>query len=152
MMSKSVGLALLVLAGVISSVTACSCIPQSEKDLFCKADFAIAFKAKDNGRVDCDTRVYQVELLRMYRTVPFKNLDTDKIYTANDSAACGVTFTAGEFYVISGYYNETAGQPTRMQAHLCALNLQMPYDPRLIYIPPNCDAPVPENGYGYLLQ
>ncbi|XP_045179593.1 uncharacterized protein LOC123539161 [Mercenaria mercenaria] len=146
-MYRSVGLALLVLAGIINSASACSCVPRPEKYLFCKNDFAVAFQVKDSGTVEGEFNVYQVDLLHMYRTVPFENLDTDRIMTAGDNLPCGVAFIPNAFYVISGNYNVTSGQPTRMQAHFCELLLIFPNDPRLTYTPPECDTPGSQNGY-----
>ncbi|XP_045179559.2 uncharacterized protein LOC123539134 [Mercenaria mercenaria] len=143
-MYRSVGLALLVLAGVIDSASSCLCMERPEI-YFCKSDFAVALKVKDSGTVEGLYKVYRVDLLRMYRAVPFENLDTDRVLTAGDTVPwCGVDFIKDAFYVISGYFNVTAGQPTRMQANSCEIQLISPNDPRLTYIPPECET---QNGY-----
>ncbi|XP_045176381.2 uncharacterized protein LOC123536933 [Mercenaria mercenaria] len=146
-MSQSVGFALLVLAGITCSVSACSCVPRTDEQKYCQDNFAIVFKTKDNVTVEGDIRVYQVDFLAIYRTVPVKNLDTSKIYTAVESATCGVTFIADSYYAITGYYNVTSGQPTRIQANLCSLNMYFPFDPRRIIEPPECETPDPEKEY-----
>ncbi|XP_053384429.1 uncharacterized protein LOC128550128 [Mercenaria mercenaria] len=139
-MSRSVCFALLVLAGIIPSDSACSCLFQTIQQIFCKADFAGAFRIEDNGPVIDGTRVYEVEMLAMYRTVSVKHLDTEKLYAPTAiGGGCGVIFRPDAYYIVSGYYYQNPGQLTQMRTSRCSLKIFWPHHPVPIYVPPDCD-------------
>ncbi|XP_045174200.1 uncharacterized protein LOC123535572 [Mercenaria mercenaria] len=139
-MSRSVSFALLVLAGIIPSISACTCLFHNPQQIFCKDDFAGAFRIEDNGTVIDGIRVYEVDMLAMYRTVPIKNLDTEKLYAPTEiGAGCGVILNPDAYYVVSGYYYQKPGQLTQMGTSTCSLTTYFPNNPVPTYLPPDCD-------------
>ncbi|CAH1793848.1 unnamed protein product [Owenia fusiformis] len=92
----------VVTMGIVTIVNACSCLPQHPQQHICGANFAI--KALVQSKVTVGMQwVYTVQV-----QVTFKGslgIGSATIYTAFQSAACGVYLQIGETYLLTGSFS-----------------------------------------------
>ncbi|XP_045175554.2 metalloproteinase inhibitor 2-like [Mercenaria mercenaria] len=131
-------LILFVLLTITGLSSACSCIDTSVHEKYCKADFAVLVKVLNNGRVSGMNRIYRIKLEATYRSNVYGSVDKRQIFTATNSAACGVILQRGYYYILTGYYRTIDGA-RRMKTGLCDIQQRFDRNPKRFYRPPNCN-------------
>eukprot|EP00105_Crassostrea_gigas_P024676 XP_011444990.2 PREDICTED: metalloproteinase inhibitor 2-like [Crassostrea gigas] len=92
----------LVFACCVRPSTSCSCFPTHVQTSICQADYAIKatiLSVQDSGDF---TLRYNVTVEMNFKTGQPTPSSVISIFTANNSALCGVYFSVGETYLIVG--------------------------------------------------
>ncbi|XP_054616103.1 metalloproteinase inhibitor 2-like [Dunckerocampus dactyliophorus] len=99
MKSLVLPLVLLCTWGLQEGAQACSCLPVHPQTAFCQADVVIKAEVLAWKLVGGYEHKYDVKQIKMFKGA---HRYIDAVYTPASSAACGVTFTKGVEYLITG--------------------------------------------------
>ncbi|XP_060587148.1 uncharacterized protein LOC132742699 [Ruditapes philippinarum] len=119
--------------------SACTCSPNNTvQEKYCNADFLILVKVLNDGIVYGGNRVYRINLIATYRSKVYGGVDVRKLYTATNSAACGVILQKGYYYILTGYYPRNIRQ-RQIHTGLCYVQQRFRFNPQRVYKPPRCN-------------
>jgi hypothetical protein len=113
-------LLILVIASLISLSIGCDCIfPTIEKN-FCDSEFSIKIKVKSeiHPTEDLFNSWYEIEVLEVYKSDEKTRtaLNSNRIWTAQQSATCGRVFESNQIYIITGSVDQSG---TKARTHSC---------------------------------
>nr|CAD2125922.1 unnamed protein product [Meloidogyne enterolobii] len=102
--------AFIVLKQLIIIVNACTCLPATIEENYCGSDWVahiLSLKKENINETDGFSREirYTVKILDIYKDkICQKTKNKYFVYTASQSAACGVNLKIGKEYLIGGNY------------------------------------------------
>lgn len=99
-----------VVVGCISFSDACSCLRTTDEQQYCGSNFAGLIYVLNSGIVFGGKRTYNILVLGQIKGV---QINPTKLITATNSAACGVSLTAGNVYFV------TTGSSSPLSLNLC---------------------------------
>ncbi len=112
-------LLILVLVSLISISIACKCMLQPVEKYFCDSEFSIKIKVNSeiHSTEDQLNSWYDIEVLEVYKSDEKAKtaLNSNRIWTAQQSATCGRVFELNEVYIITG----SVDQSGRARTHSC---------------------------------
>ncbi|XP_045175355.2 tissue inhibitor of metalloproteinase-like [Mercenaria mercenaria] len=128
-------LAVLLVSSWLGYAYACSCAPEPQEDIFCRADYGFLVKTKDNGTIDGYYKKFGIELIENYKTQLGKR-NLKFLYTGKDGGMCGVNLKKDTYYILTGNYatiqDANGKKKKRMTIGLCGFRKE--------FSPPTCNA------------
>ncbi|XP_045202841.2 metalloproteinase inhibitor 2-like [Mercenaria mercenaria] len=96
-------------------VNSCSCLPMTVPEKYCRADFVMKVRVLSNLKNPSGEQGFDAFYRIKIKGVPWKfNFENDvsdmkRVYTASNSALCGVYLQKRKRYLISGRVDKEAG-------------------------------------------
>jgi len=96
---------LIAIVYYLDSTDACDCIQGTPEAQYCHSEFVAVFKIGIRHKVSEFQFCYDFTVEQVLRATDKgrKSLATNRIFTASNSAMCGVDLQEGEEYVIEGH-------------------------------------------------
>jgi len=95
--------AIVAFSMVIGTVEACSCMPRHSQEHFCNSDYVIVARILSRRTVQRGRSMYKIDIKKTYKMSEKAEsyLKHGRLYSADNSAMCGINFRLGDLYLIA---------------------------------------------------
>ncbi|KAK6740121.1 hypothetical protein RB195_008537 [Necator americanus] len=114
---------LILIVACVATSEACSCVPfPGLQEAFCASDFVSRVKVISKKDPNAYSKgfqdvIYTVHHIHVYRKPSKTAKLPNEIYTASNSAACGIELEIGKEYLIGGSVDEQG----KLHSYLCGI-------------------------------